>query len=485
MAFASTNSLPLALEMDYRLTPARLRNGQSVEMELTGVTGNGASTYPSAPVARRLQAVTNHVASTTFKPNALKKMKSDLLLVLPDGGKVAILTTISRHVEQNTTQTIAEINLDGSPILTYTSSPTQTFVFDVPSVGTRYEGATSHIPRYNLISLGVPTTNMGHVLSIENMWVSTYALFTAHHEQEHIPIVLSGFPSPANAEEIKQYLLTSGLAQRKPQDTQNVLFLSRAMFWQGSGTCGFHSRSSWLLAPKPIFPSVPSFTRNERVIARHPLRPTKPQPGEVLYRRWCTTLDQMLEISYFDLEGVQDRSHASGGGLSRHMAAFHRWHNDERINTAWGERGSLETHREYVEGVLGDPHVLPCMFSWDGELSGYLEIVYVKENHVAQHYPVGVAPGDWERGIHVLNGESKFLGGGRSEIWIRSLLHYIFLADPRTDRVVGEPSENNKAIVKVAINSGFHIETVFDFPYKRSVMVLNPRAKFFTLCRLR
>ncbi|KAF8149406.1 acyl-CoA N-acyltransferase [Crassisporium funariophilum] len=368
----------------------------------------------------------------------------------------------------------------------------QTFTFDISSVGTRYEGATTHIPKYSLVSLGAPTPSMGHVLSIENMWVSVYALFTVYHEQEHIPVVLSGFPNTSNAEDIKRYLLASGLAQtytagssQKSQATQNALFLSRAMFWQGSGTHGFHTRSSWLLTPKPTFPSVTSYTRNERVIAMHPLRPPKPQPGEVLYRRWCVPVNQMLEISYFDLEGVQDGSHASGSGLSRHMAAFHRWHNDERVNTAWGERGSLETHREYVEGVLSDPHVLPCMFSWDGELSGYMEIVYVKENHVAQHYPAGVIPGDWERGVHVLNGESKFLGGGRADIWLRSLVHYIFLADPRTDRVIGEPSESNRAIMKVALNAGFHVETVFDFPYKRSAMILNPRDRFFKLCRLR
>ncbi|KAJ3501146.1 hypothetical protein NLJ89_g9471 [Agrocybe chaxingu] len=124
------------------------------------------------------------------------------------------------------------------------------------------------------------------------------------------------------------------------------------------------------------------------------------------------------------------------------------------------------------------------MLSWDGELMGYIEIVYTKEDHTAQHYPVDVVPGDWERGIHVLVGESKFLGGGRSEIWIRSLVHYIFLADPRTDRVLGEPDQENTAIIKVALNSGFHIQTIIDFPYKRSAMVLNPREKFFKLCRL-
>ena len=53
------------------------------------------------------------------------------------------------------------------------------------------------------------------------------------------------------------------------------------------------------------------------------------------------------------------------------------------------------------------------MLSWNGELMGYVEIVYTKEDHVAMNYPAGVVPGEWERGIHVLVGEDKFLGGGR------------------------------------------------------------------------
>jgi hypothetical protein len=107
----------------------------------------------------------------------------------------------------------------------------------------------------------------------------------------------------------------------------------------------------------------------------------------------------MLEITYFDLEGVYDGAKALGGGLLHHMFA----------NTAWGECGSLETRREYVEQLIADSHVLPCMLSWNGELMEYVEIVFAKEDHVAPHDPSDVVPGDWERGIHVLVGENKFL----------------------------------------------------------------------------
>ena len=64
--------------------------------------------------------------------------------------------------------------------------------------------------------------------------------------------------------------------------------------------------------------------------------------------------------------------------VSRHLAAFHRWHNSDHVNRGWGERGPLEKHREYVRTLMADPGVLPVMMSWDGELMGYAELVYVK-----------------------------------------------------------------------------------------------------------
>ncbi|KDR67514.1 hypothetical protein GALMADRAFT_258134 [Galerina marginata CBS 339.88] len=429
----------------------------------------------------RLREISNHIipsSSSTFS----EADSPTLLLVLPEGGIVGTSLCITQERQHR-------IILDGSVVVTYVISDSRLLGLDISSVGTPYEGATSHIPKYKLLTISLPDSMLKGI-SIPDFWAAVYALFTLYHDQEHIPIILT---LVSNVDEINQYLLSTGLARthvrpdaRKFKSDNDVLFLSRAAFWQGAGTVGYHRRS-WLRNPQPPFPNIPSFTRNEKVIAMHPLRPKKPEQGEVLYRRWCSAVNQMLELRYFDLDGVHDETETGSNPTksSRHMEAFHRWHNDERVNSAWGERGSLETHRGYVEAVLADPHVLPCMLSWDGELMGYVEIVYVKENHVAQYYPAGVVPGDWERGVHVLVGEDKFLGGGRSEIWLRSLVHYLFLADPRTDRVAGEPRESNEAIFKVALHSGFHWQTTFDFPYKRSALLLNPREKFFNLCHLR
>jgi len=147
------------------------------------------------------------------------------------------------------------------------------------------------------------------------------------------------------------------------------------------------------------------------------------------------------------------------------------------VNKGWGEQGDVEAHRRYVQRAGADAHVLPLMMSWDGELMGYLELTWIRENHVAPYIPEG--PLDYDRGMHVLVGERKFRGIEFSRCWLRSVTHYMFLADPRTLRAIGEPKLSNLAIIKTSLDAGMHIQTSFYFPYKKSAMTMNLRERFF------
>ena len=40
------------------------------------------------------------------------------------------------------------------------------------------------------------------------------------------------------------------------------------------------------------------------------------------------------------------------------------------------------------------------------------------------------------------------------------MFHYMFLSDPRTERIVAEPKASNTSVMKLILNSGMHIETV-------------------------
>ena len=88
---------------------------------------------------------------------------------------------------------------------------------------------------------------------------------------------------------------------------------------------------------------------------------------------------------------------------------------------------------------------------------------------------------EYDRGLHVLNGENKFRGRTYStyrvskinlallipifdivpaQAWFRSIHHYIFLSDPRTERVIGEPRRDNAAIMRTTQDAGMREETV-------------------------
>ncbi|KAJ3567433.1 hypothetical protein NP233_g6369 [Leucocoprinus birnbaumii] len=413
--------------------------------------------YPT----RRLQAIHDHTSS---RPSRTKGFE-ELVTRLPTGERLTHFMGA----------TGPQIRMDGKPILDY-QVLNDSVTLELTSVNTEFEGTTQHLPKYNVLKV-----SSSEGIPIPAFWASIYALFTLYREQEQLPIILH---SAINSLELASYLLDSGLGRLYPIEDRaprvlerDVYFISRAAFWQAAGTEGYHTHS-WLRDPRRPIPPVNSFTRSKKVIAQHPVRPSKPTPGQLLYQRYCTHVGQFLEIHYFDIDGVSDTVKREDG-VSRHLAAFNKWHNDDRVNTAWGERGGYEKHRKYIEEVMADPHVLPSMMSWDGELMGYCEIMYTREDHVAQHYPEGIMVGDWERNVHILTGEQKFLGNGRAAIYLRCMLHYIFLSDPRTIRACGEPDWKNAGVHKAATDAGFIQEVCFDFPYKRSSLLLVTRARFF------
>ncbi|RPD65641.1 hypothetical protein L226DRAFT_530817 [Lentinus tigrinus ALCF2SS1-7] len=397
------------------------------------------------------------------------------ILVLPDGARVDIQDAVD--ASQPT-----KVAIDGTVVCAYRTLP-RSLALVVSAIGTPYENSVDHVPKFPLLEIlppsevqpGAPTG-----ISIADLWGVLNVLHTLYHAQENIPVILS--PTITNASALETYLLHSGLARKRhtlPGDTSSArepeLFLIRETFWQGAGTVNFHTRG-WLrghaalLAGAP-FPYVQSFTRTPLVITAHPLRPPKPRPGEVIYRKFFPNVGQMLEFAYVDLGNDGDDE------VSEHLATFHRWHNSDHVNRGWGERGPIEKHRAYLRELIADPCVLPLMMSWDGELMGYTELVYIKENHVSAYVPNGAW--DYDRGLHILVGEEKFRGSNRSKAWFSAIHHILFLSDPRTMRVIGEPKAKNQAVIDLSVAVHMNVNTIFDFPYKRSVMTWLPRERWF------
>lgn len=211
----------------------------------------------------------------------------------------------------------------------------------------------------------------------------------------------------------------------------------------------------WLPQVRPPFALRFALTQGRR----HPVRP--PKPKGVVYTRFIPWLGARFELRTVDVATDLER--------------FNRWMNDPRVAEIWDEAGDLAKHRAYLEGLQADPHMLPLMGTVDGVPFAYFEVYWAKENRIAPFYDAG----DHDRGWHVLVGEDAFRGRAYVATWLPSLMHFIFLDDPRTQRIVGEPRSDHHQQLRNLERSGFARMSTFDFPHKRAALVMLLRERFF------
>lgn len=215
-------------------------------------------------------------------------------------------------------------------------------------------------------------------------------------------------------------------------------------------------RDNWLVNPgRPPLPQLHVMTDGKR----HPRRAAKPA-GKV-YGRFIPWLSEVISFRVADLEND--------------LHLLQRWMNDPRVDAFWNEAGDLDKHRRYLAGILADPHMLPLIGCFGEQPFGYFELYWAKENRIAPFYDAD----DYDRGWHVIVGEDAFRGGRYISAWLPSLMHYMFLEDCRTQRIVGEPAAAHAQQLRNLERSGFARIKNFNFPHKRATLVMLLRERFF------
>ncbi|MDC6169763.1 GNAT family N-acetyltransferase [Paucibacter sp. XJ19-41] len=230
-------------------------------------------------------------------------------------------------------------------------------------------------------------------------------------------------------------------------DEAGVAQVCRDMFWQQA--------RMWLPAPTLPYPLQYAMTDGKR----HPRRPQKRQG--TLYQRHIPWLGRTLSLRSLD--------------ISRDLDLFNRWMNDPVVAHFWQEEGDLAKHRAYLEGIAADPHMQTLIACLDDHPFGYFEVYWAKENRIAPFYDAH----DYDRGWHVLIGESSFRGKPFATAWFPSIAHYLFLDDCRTQRIVGEPRIDHHRQIRNLERSGYARIKDFDFPHKRAALVMLLRERFF------
>lgn len=216
-------------------------------------------------------------------------------------------------------------------------------------------------------------------------------------------------------------------------------------------------------------PPPPQYTFTNNV--RHPIRPKPPAQGVTFYTRYIPSLQQYLSFRTASLSTKAPTyrgptaggsggtpnflppnsaiSHSRGPSLGNidirpcDIELLHDWMNQPRISATWGVDGPSSTQEAYLTKALSDTHSFPVIGCWDGKPFGYFELYWVKEDQLGRHVR-SRETSHWDRGFHALVGEQEFRGAHRVKVWMSALVHYFWLADNRTERVLVEPRIDNK-----------------------------------------
>ncbi|MEQ6885372.1 GNAT family N-acetyltransferase [Salicola sp. Rm-C-2C1-2] len=226
-------------------------------------------------------------------------------------------------------------------------------------------------------------------------------------------------------------------------------------------TAFYQIREAWL-APAlwPVMPEVP----NQTGTIAHPKRPRL--PDATLYRRYHPGLDQVIELRPASIEKDGER--------------FHRWQNLPRVARFWEYPFSRERLDAMLAERRAEANSFPLIMEVDGDPLGYFETYFVAEDRLGPYCDAG----PFDQGIHVLVGEDRYCGNSQAPIWFNTLTHYLFLTDPRTTTLYGEPDAANEAVFKQFQHLTWRKRYEFDFPHKRAALVSTSRAEFFKHTRL-
>ncbi|KAL2673619.1 hypothetical protein Neosp_012062 [[Neocosmospora] mangrovei] len=395
---------------------------------------------------------------------------------LPDGK-----TEIWLQTAKNNTGTDHVVGSGDRALARWTTDGTKTRIS--PAMVNDDRAEFDHVFSLELLSFDEgfsrsPFASEGQQQDLALAWASVYALWLYPDHREDDLIAVS-----VDSERVGEYLRCTGLGVLSPFSPSTapkdaIYWLSRDVFWQGAGA---PDSQHWLRS-RPEVTSFPGFngtmgvfanqmgfTRKGNVCTVHPVRPAKPKPGTVIYSRYIVELGQLLQIRHIDAENPV------------HFETYKRWQNSDRVNASWKERGPDEHHRKYLAEQLADPHTMSCVFEWDGELAGYTELGWAKEDNAACFFNsnCNITVGDHDQNSHIIVGEEKFRGGKRYQAVATSIKHCCFLRDPRTKQVIAEPRYD---LSHVHIQNKYlpqERKKKFHLPHKTAILFALQRERFF------
>jgi N2-citryl-N6-acetyl-N6-hydroxylysine synthase len=156
---------------------------------------------------------------------------------------------------------------------------------------------------------------------------------------------------------------------------------------------------------------------------------------------------------------------------------FYQWHHKDFVKEFWELDKSKDELLDYIRKVKSSSYQLPILLEINEQPAGYFEAYWAFEDRIAPY----CNPDIFDRGIHLLIGEEKFL---RTRLVYDSIFHvtkYLLEDNHNTKRVWGEPRADNKSILHFAQKlPGWKFIKEFDFPHKKAALLCCEKNQFYS-----
>ncbi len=159
--------------------------------------------------------------------------------------------------------------------------------------------------------------------------------------------------------------------------------------------------------------------------------------------------------------------------FERDVHMIHRWMNEAHVYPFWQLNISLEAYKHHLLKALRDKHQTLYLGLINNEPISYWEAYWVEGDIMEGMYENK----PFDQGIHLLIGETDFLGKGYALPLLREMVS-LQLKEKRTKRVIAEPDIRNKKMIHVFEKCGFRPQKPIKLPDKTGLLMFCERDQF-------
>jgi acetyl CoA:N6-hydroxylysine acetyl transferase len=159
--------------------------------------------------------------------------------------------------------------------------------------------------------------------------------------------------------------------------------------------------------------------------------------------------------------------------FERDAAMLNEWHHQPHVIPFWKLDIPLEDYKKHLDSFLSDEHQALFIGLIDGIPMSYWEAYWTESDVVGSCYD----PHPEDQGIHLLIGDTRYIGQGYALPLLRAMLYFQFLSEG-TEKVIAEPDIRNDKMIHVFEKCGFEKVKPIALPDKTGLLMYCHREKF-------